>query len=41
MHVRLQSWFRSIQVCINGREWLTQKMKRVGLGSAAAVVAPH
>ena len=33
MHVRLQSWFPfPIQVCINGREWLAQKMKRAGLG---------
>ncbi len=32
MHVRLQSWFPfPIQVCINGREWLAQKMKRAGL----------
>jgi hypothetical protein len=32
MHVRLQSWFPfSIQVCINGREWLAQKMKRAGM----------
>lgn len=32
MHVRLQSWFPfTIQVCINGREWLAQKMKRAGL----------
>ncbi|HHT9109159.1 MAG TPA: hypothetical protein ACFYD9_10980 [Candidatus Wunengus sp. YC64] len=27
MHVRLQSWFPcSIQVCMNGREWLARKM---------------
>jgi hypothetical protein len=37
MHVRLQSWFPfPIQVCINGREWLAQKMKRAGLGFHAA-----
>jgi hypothetical protein len=32
MHVRLQTWFPfPIQVCINGREWLAQKMKRAGM----------
>src|ERR1044072_1594749 len=32
MHVRLQSWLPfSIQVCVNGREWLAQQMDRAGL----------
>jgi hypothetical protein len=32
MHVRLQTWFPfTIQVCINGREWLGQKMRRAGM----------
>ena len=32
MHVRLQTWFPfAIQVCINGREWLGQKMRRAGM----------
>jgi hypothetical protein len=32
MHVRLQTWFPfAIQVCINGREWLGQKMLRAGM----------
>jgi hypothetical protein len=29
MHIRLQSWLPlTIQVCINGREWLARQMKR-------------
>jgi len=33
MHVRLQSWLPfSIQVCVNGREWLARQMERAGLG---------
>lgn len=29
MHVRLQSWFPfTIQICLNGHEWLARKMKR-------------
>ena len=29
MHVRLQSWFPfTIQICMNGHEWLARKMKR-------------
>lgn len=33
MHARIQSWFPfSIQVCLNGREWLARQMDRVGLG---------
>ena len=32
MHVRLQTWFPfAIQVCVNGREWLGQKMRRAGM----------
>lgn len=32
MHVRLQTWFPfSIQVCLNGREWLERRMQRAGL----------
>lgn len=33
MHVRLQSWLpMPIQVCINGREYLAQRMKQAGIG---------
>lgn len=33
MHVRLQTWFPfSIQVCLNGREWLARQMDRAGIG---------
>jgi len=32
MNARIQSWFPfSIQVCINGREWLARQMDRMGL----------
>lgn len=32
MHARIQSWFPfSIQVCLNGREWLARQMDRVRL----------
>jgi hypothetical protein len=32
MHVRLQTWLPfSIQVCLNGREWLARQMDRAGL----------
>jgi hypothetical protein len=32
MHVRLQTWLPfTIQVCINGREWLARKMNRAGI----------
>jgi hypothetical protein len=32
MHARIQSWFPfSIQVCLNGREWLARQMDRIGL----------
>jgi hypothetical protein len=33
MHVRLQSWLPlQIQVCINGRQYLAQQMRRQGIG---------
>lgn len=33
MHARIQSWFPfSIQVCVNGREWLARSMEAAGLG---------
>ena len=32
MHVRVQSWFPfTVEVCLNGREWLARQMDRVGL----------
>lgn len=32
MHVRLQSWLPfTIQVCVNGREWLARQMGRAGI----------
>ncbi|HEX6729923.1 MAG TPA: hypothetical protein VF074_07920, partial [Pyrinomonadaceae bacterium] len=32
LHVRLQSWLPfSIQVCVNGREWLARQMDRAGI----------
>ncbi len=32
MHARIQSWFPfSIQVCLNGREWLGRQMQSAGL----------
>lgn len=32
MHVRIQSWFPlSIQICLNGHEWLARKMDRHGI----------
>lgn len=32
MHARIQTWFPfSIQVCLNGREWLARQMERVGM----------
>lgn len=37
MHVRLQTWLPcSIQVCVNGREWLARQMTRRGLGYVQA-----
>lgn len=33
MNARIQTWFPfNVQVCINGREWLSREMDRVGLG---------
>ena len=33
MHARIQTWFPfSIQVCLNGREWLARQMAGAGLG---------
>ena len=33
MHVRVQSWFPfTVEVCLNGREWLAHQMDRAGLG---------
>src|SRR5439155_2758792 len=33
MHARIQTWFPfSIQVCLNGREWLARQMAAAGLG---------
>jgi hypothetical protein len=31
MHVRLQTWFPfTLQICMNGREWLVQQLQRTG-----------
>lgn len=33
MHTRLQSWFPfTVQICLNGREWLSRQMDHAGLG---------
>ena len=33
MHARIQSWFPfSIQVCLNGREWLARQMDKAAIG---------
>lgn len=34
MHVRLQTWLpmMPIQVCLNGREYLAQRLDRAGIG---------
>jgi hypothetical protein len=33
MHARIQTWFPfTIQVCLNGREWLAQSLSREGMG---------
>ena len=35
MHVRLQTWFPfTMQVCLNGREWLARQMDAAGVGYA-------
>jgi hypothetical protein len=32
MHIRLQTWLPlSLQVCVNGREWLARQMQRAGI----------
>lgn len=32
MHARIQTWFPfSVQICLNGREWLARRMDRAGL----------
>ena len=32
MHARIQTWFPfSVQICLNGREWLARQMDRAGL----------
>jgi len=32
LHVRLQTWFPfTVQVCLNGREWLAQQMDKAGM----------
>jgi hypothetical protein len=37
MHLRLQTWFPfTVQVCLNGREWLVQQLTRAGIGFARA-----
>jgi hypothetical protein len=33
MHLRLQSWFPfTINICLNGREWLSRQMDQAGIG---------
>jgi hypothetical protein len=33
VHARLQSWLPfTVQICVNGREWLAQQLDRAGLG---------
>ena len=33
MHIRVQTWFPfSVDVCINGRQWLARQMDRAGIG---------
>ena len=33
IHVRIQTWFPfTVQVCLNGHEWLARKMDRYGIG---------
>jgi hypothetical protein len=37
MNARIQTWFPfTVQVCINGREWLSRQMARAGIRFAAA-----
>ena len=33
MHLRVQTWFPfTIDVCLNGREWLARQMDKAGIG---------
>lgn len=33
LHARLQTWFPfTVQICLNGREWLAQQLRRTGIG---------
>ncbi len=33
MNARIQTWFPfNVQICLNGREWLSREMDRIGLG---------
>ncbi len=33
MHARIQTWFPfSVQICLNGREWLARAMDKAGMG---------
>jgi hypothetical protein len=33
MHIRLQTWMPyTVQVCVNGREWLARQLDRAGIG---------
>jgi hypothetical protein len=33
MHIRVQTWFPfSVDVCLNGRQWLARQMDRAGIG---------
>ena len=37
MHVRVQSWFPfTVEVCLNGREWLARQMDRAGISYVQA-----
>jgi hypothetical protein len=37
MHLRLQTWFPFlVQVCLNGREWLSRQMQAAGIGFVRA-----
>jgi hypothetical protein len=40
MHVRLQTWLPlTIQVCINGREWLAREMDKAGIKYQKSIIA--
>ena len=33
MHIRVQTWFPfSLDVCLNGRQWLARQMDQAGIG---------